>query len=827
MALMISKGSIFFKQERVGKGGRHFKIIKFRTMIPNAHLKGNISIGRDPRVTRLGYILRVTKLDELPQLINVLKGDMSIIGPRPEIPEIVQKYYTEEQKEVLSVRPGLIGPAQIIGRNESEMLPEDIDDAQEYYIKYILPDKLKIDLEYVKNVRFLNDIKLFLKGIFVTITGIFKPFSENNYLTNPNLFLIDVFLVFCSYTLAYGLRFDWSIPKSEIHTLLYSLPIVVTIRILFFSSFRLYQTVCRYVGISDLIQILKATLMSSGCIVVVLFFIGMRFHSRSIFIIDWLLLFLSMSGIRVLFRLLSEKKVTKSYKPADHILIVGAGDVGEMLARDISKNGSQFRVVGFIDDDPQKIGSTIHGIKVYGNRQDIPNIAKLLRVDEIIIAIRKIKSEEMRSILHYCEKSKVKHKIVPAVEDLISGRIHLSKIREIDVSDLLGREPLLLNLGAIKNFIKGKKILVTGAGGSIGSELSMQLLEHEPAQLIMLDRNENYLFELQTDISISPQKMNTQLNFIIADITNSKKMENILSFHKPQIIFHAAAQKHVPLSESNPDEAIKNNIYGTQILALLGHKYNVNYFVLISSDKAVNPTNIMGATKRVAEKWIKLLSENSKTTFITVRFGNVINSHGSVIPLFLKQIHNGGPVTVTDPNVTRFFMSISEAVNLILQAVIIGKSGEIYILDMGRSIKIDNLAHEMIKQAGMKPGIDINIKYIGLRPGEKLYEELIGQNEIAFPTNHSMIRRIVQKPLNSMDELEEKINALFKVSLNGNKKEIVKKLKRIVPEYQDNLFVEYKKSKQPKKDSASLDEVQLYQPYDYTESDWSLAINPV
>ncbi len=790
VAKLTDPGPIFFKQIRVGRNGRHFSIYKFRTMVVDAVSLGpGVSGKEDSRVTRLGGILRATKLDELPQLYNVLKGEMSFVGPRPEIPKYVE-YYTDEQRQVLTVRPGIIGPAQIIGRNEEEMFSECSGDTEDHYLRNILPDKLKIDLEYSRNPKISSDIKLLLRGIYTTIIGYFGPVWLKGRTGWPNLFIFDLHLVFISNFLAFSLRFDWSIPSSEMPVFLKTLPIVVGMRVLFFLSFRLYQSYFKYIGIKDLIQIVKACTASSVAIIIVVFFIGLRVHSRSIFLIDWAFLMLCMAGIRVTLRLLSEKKSPQSYAPVNNLLIVGAGDVGEMLARDLNKNGQPYRVVGFIDDNPAKVDTTIHGIKVYGRREDIPNVAQMLRADEILIAVNKITPHEMRSILSYCEKAKIKHRVVPAVSDLVSGKIHLAKIRDVDVSDLLGRQPLRLDLTAIEEFISGKRILITGAGGSIGSELSLQVASYNPAELLLLDRNENYLFELQTDMCESERCDGTKIKFVIADITDIGKIEKLFSGFRPQIVFHAAAQKHVPLSEHNADEAVRNNILGTKIMSLTANRHLVDHFVLVSSDKAVNPTSVMGATKRIAELFLQSLSEYSSTNYITVRFGNVLNSHGSVVPLFMKLIRKGGPIVITDPRIERFFMSISEAVNLILQAVTMGSSGDIYVLDMGKSIRIETLATEMIKLSGLRPNEDIEIKYGSLRPGEKLFEELIGRNEIAMPTTHSMIKKIVLQKATHFPEIHLQAERLIDISNNGNHDEIVRTLRELVPEYQTQQAIE-------------------------------------
>ena len=776
-----SKGPVFFRQERVGRFGKPFIIYKLRTMVADASAKGpGISPRGDPRETRIGRILRLTKLDELPQLYNVLKGEMSVVGPRPEIPRMVD-LYTEEQRRVLEVRPGLVGPAQIIGRDEAEMLPENLEDVESYYINYLMPEKLKIDLRYAANPRFANDLRWIWLGISATLSGLFRPFYRQKKSSWPVLFVIDMFLVISVYFLAYCLRFDWHIPGEELHNFTRSLPVVVALRALFFIYFRLYQGLYKYIGLPDLFKMAKAVTYSTLATVIVIFFIGLRVLSRSIFFIDWLFLLGAMAGVRLFLRIQSEKEPAQSYLVAKQVLVIGAGSVGEMLIREQNKNSHPYVIVGFIDDDPQKIGTALHGIEVFGNRKDIPHAAKMLRAEEIFIAISNIASEELADILSYCEKTKLKHRIVPAIADVVSGRIHLSKVRDVDVTDLLGRKRLSLDLDAIQNFITGKRILITGAGGSIGSELVRQVFAQHPRQMILLDRSENYLFELQSELPVSP---NAELRFLLGDITDVEKMEKIFSETRPEIVFHTAAQKHVPLSEANSDEAVRNNILGSRVMARCADRYGVGHFVFVSTDKAVNPSSVMGATKRVAELFFQAFAPYSNTRFITVRFGNVLGSHGSVVPLFMKQIQAGGPVTLTDKRIERFFMSIPEAVNLILQAVTIGESGEIYILNMGQMVRIEKLAADMIKRSGLRPYTDIEIKQVGLRPGEKLYEELVGEEESCLSTSHKLISRIVPKQIYPLPELAPRIDQLVEQSLLHSADAVRRALSDLVPEYQ-------------------------------------------
>ena len=782
-----SKGPIIFRQKRVGKNENIFTLFKFRTMRFEANQNSaKITRKNDARITSVGQILRWSKLDELPQLLNVFKGDMSFVGPRPEIPEIVV-HYSEVQKNVLSVRPGIIGPAQIYGRNESDAFPDDVEDTEKYYIEQILPKKIKIDLNYIEKSRFLYDLKLLLSGIWITIIGASQAqvFMESKI--SAILLPLDVFLVSLSYTLAYNLRFEWVIPAEEMKIFLISLPIVVLVQMLSFLIFRIYKSLWRYISIEDLISIFKATTLGTIITVVIIFFIGLRVASRSVFFIDWILTFLFIGGVRSFLRIAAErassKKPTKIYENVKkNILIIGAGDLGEMVLREINRNGKyQYNVIGLVDDDEQKLGKEIHGVKVLGTREDIHQIARITRVDEAYIAINELSSNEIKSILALCEKTNLKYRIVSAAIDSFDGNFQFSKIRNIEVSDLFGRKPVALDFTAIRKFIFGKSILVTGAGGSIGSELCRQIVEYNPQSIVLVDRNENYLHAVQTELETNFPKL--YMSFIIADITNRVKIEKIFKKHQPEIVFHAAAQKHVPLSESNPDEAVLNNVIGTQILARTAHKYQIDQFVMISSDKAVNPANVMGASKRLAELFIRSFSRNSLTKFVIVRFGNVMGSNGSVVPTFLKQIEKGGPVTVTHPEIVRYFMSIFEAVQLVIQAVTMGKNGEIFILEMGEQIKIIDLAKELIRRAGLIPDKDIHIKFTGIRPGEKMFEELVAKNEDVLKTSHEQVRVLKSNNVVNVEVYDREISILSKLVKKMDNSKIKEKLRELVPEF--------------------------------------------
>lgn len=622
------------------------------------------------------------------------------------------------------------------------------------------------------------------------------------------LLLSDILLLTMSYTGAYLLRFDFHIPRSEYLNFISTILPILSLKILVFYYFGLYRGMWRYTSIKDLEKIIKASFISSLAIIMVLL-IATRFHgfARSIFIIDCILTMFFTCGVRLGIRLfftymkkeLTPWRVDKNgVKKRKRILIIGAGDAGEKTLREINDNRElvNYEVMGFLDDDPRKTNRFIHGIKVLDNIEGIGQLAKTLGLDEVIIAIPTASGEEMRRIINLCQEARVICKTIPSIGELIDGNISLSTIRDVSYSDLLGRSQVELNMDQIGAYLKGKSILITGAGGSIGSEFCRQVAGFDPEMIIMLDRAESNLYDIEMEIKRHFPQQNTVP--VLSSITNPDRLKKIFTQYKPQVVFHAAAYKHVPMMEMYPWEAVYNNILGTQnLLEVALESGGVERLVLISTDKAVRPTNIMGASKRVAEIILqlkykeaeerrRLQGTSSTTKMMAVRFGNVIGSAGSVIPLFKKQIAHGGPVTVTHPEVTRYFMTINEAVQLVLQAGAMGESGKIYILKMGKPVKIVDMARDLIKLSGFKPDKDIRIEFTGLRPGEKLYEELITQGEGIVPTPHNKLLVLENNESNgvmSYSDLKSKIKKLIMLANNHDYQGIQMKLQEIVPEY--------------------------------------------
>jgi len=597
--------------------------------------------------------------------------------------------------------------------------------------------------------------------------------------------LIDITLILLSLFLSYVIRLG-SINEvaQEYRSQIFVIAlIIVPFKILLFWFFRLYHISFRFISLNEVLSIMKAAAISSPMIALIaLVFRDMRIFlgfPRSVIFIDFFLTFFFITGIRAFFRLYYSDSIKKG---GLETLIVGAGAAGEQLVREMMRSPQHgYLPVGFIDENPKKKNTLIHGIRVLGGRKDIPKLAKDLDVKEIIIAIPSATSKEIRGIMDYVRKADLKDvKVLPGISDLINGKVTLKDIRDISIEDLLGREPVQIDMGKVSSYIRNENILVSGAGGSIGSELCRQISRFDPAKLIMLDMGETELFNIDRDIRETHPDL--YVLSIVGDIRDEKKVERVFKEHDIDTIFHAAAYKHVPLMEANPREAILNNIYGTKVLAQRSAKSGVKRFINISTDKAVNPTSVMGATKRVAENLILRLSD-ALTSFISVRFGNVLGSRGSVVPIFQEQIKKGGPVTITDYEMKRYFMTIPEAAQLVMQAGAMGNGGDVFILDMGDPVSIYHVAEELIRLSGLEPDKDIPIVISGRRPGEKLLEELLTAEEGTIATIHEKIysARITGK----IDkEYLEKIDSLISLAREDKDSgQALSLLKELVPTY--------------------------------------------
>jgi FlaA1/EpsC-like NDP-sugar epimerase len=579
--------------------------------------------------------------------------------------------------------------------------------------------------------QFINDKRLFIRRVF--------------------LIILDAILINVASFTALLIRFDFrigQIPTNYAEAVLAYTIINTVVSIILFTLFRLYNSLWKYAGIDELVNIIFACSISGVLQIIGMHFILTIHVPRSYYPLSTLFMMALISVSRFFYRYARRLAKRNPGSSASRIMIIGAGEAGSSIIREISVSGYvKGTVICAIDDNKDKTGRYIQGIKVLGDRTKIIEAAEKHEITDIFIAMPSVSRKDIREILEICKETGCALKILPGIYQLINEEVSVTRLRDVEIEDLLGREPVKIDMEGIMNYVKNKVIMVTGGGGSIGSELCRQIVKHSPKRLIIVDIYENNAYFIQQELKSEYPEL--ELIVLIASVRNSNRMNSIMEQYKPEIIYHAAAHKHVPLMEDSPNEAIKNNVGGTYKMAKAADTYGVQKFILISSDKAVNPTNIMGASKRICEMIIQAYNKRSKTEFVAVRFGNVLGSNGSVIPLFKEQILRGGPVTVTHPDIIRYFMTIPEAVSLVLQAGAYAKGGEIFVLDMGEPVKITELAKNLIRLSGYEPGRDISIEYTGLRPGEKLYEELLMDEEGLQDTQNKLIH--IGKPI-EMDE---------------------------------------------------------------------------
>ncbi len=598
--------------------------------------------------------------------------------------------------------------------------------------------------------------------------------------------LLDVVTIAGSFFFALWLRFDFSfgaIPKDFFNGFLSTIGIWCAVSLVVFTVFKLYNSVWLFVSSNELFRIVSAYMILMLAGVPFIIFSGVTMP-KSYYVMGIILSFCFTVAIRFSYRLMRQLRlfVHRNSNPdgKKNVMIIGAGMAGRSLITEFKTSEHiKDRVVCVIDDNTTKIGKTLGGVPIVGNRDTIIEMAEKYNVDKIIYAIAASDSNTRKEILDICSRTGCQVQVIPAVYQLVNGEANLSKLRKVDAQDLLGRDPIRVNMDEIFEFICGKVVMVTGGGGSIGSELCRQIARSHPKQLIIFDIYENNAYEIQMELQREYPSLN--LEVLIGSVRNTARLDYVVGKYRPEIVFHAAAHKHVPLMEDSPNESIKNNVFGTYKMAEAAAKYGVKRFVLISTDKAVNPTNIMGASKRLCEMVVQMMNRQSETEFVAVRFGNVLGSNGSVIPLFKKQIEAGGPVTVTHPDIIRYFMTIPEAVSLVLQAGFYAKGGEIFVLDMGEPVKIDTMARQLIRLSGFEPDVDIKVEYTGLRPGEKLYEELLMKEEGMQDTENKLIH--IGKPIEMDDELFKKQLKLLDKASKDENSDIKSLVAEIVPTY--------------------------------------------
>ena len=602
--------------------------------------------------------------------------------------------------------------------------------------------------------------------------------------------IIDSLSIITSFFCAFLLRFDFNIPLESLSGLFFLLPLLILLQLTVFTFSGFYDVIWRFTSLWDMINIIKAISISNLMgFVFLIFYKGPVGYPRSVllifFVLNILMICLSRIGVRLFHSHYSNKPKIKTSEKK-RLILIGAGKTGEKITREIkSSYNSPYLLVGLVDDDISIQGSTIHGIKILGTIAELPLIST--QFDEILITVPSATGNQVRKIVEICKSTGKKYKTVPSLLELIDKDVSLATVRNVSYVDLLGRAEVKLDMNSIEKIMHSKRILITGAGGSIGSELVRQCLIFKPSEIVCVDHSEEKIFNLEQELTIKQNE--TILKYNLCTINSENELKKIFLDNRPQIVFHAAAYKHVPIQENHPWSAVKTNIGGTLSLVKLSDQFKVSLFVLVSTDKAVNPVNVMGATKRVSEKIIQSFNKSSESCFMAVRFGNVLGSSGSAIPIFEKQILSGGPLTITHPEMTRYFMSIQEASQLILQCAAIGNKGEIFLLEMGKPIKILQMAKDLIRLSGYEPETDIPIVFSGLRPGEKLYEELKLKDERKINTDHKKI--MILQGINSIEPwgtFVQKIQSLLKAGHDLNSDEIQNKLKTILPTYQPRIF---------------------------------------
>ena len=605
------------------------------------------------------------------------------------------------------------------------------------------------------------------------------------YLLPMFLASLDIISVILAAFISIYLRFDSNkIPANYLSLLISYMPLTVVIYLISFYLFKLYGRIWRYASATELIAIVMANIAASTAWYFISLYIG-AVLPRSLYVFTGLLLTFFIGGSRLSLRfysyVMNKPKYRQIQRKKNKVLIIGGGDAGAMLLREIERyHIANRQVIGFIDDDKNKTGKILLGVKVLGTRNELVKIAAEKGIDEIIIAMPSVKGKEIKAIINICKETNCKLTILPGLYEIIEGKVSISQLRPVDIEDLLGRDPVKLDTTAVREYLAGKIVLITGAGGSIGSEIVRQVAKMQPKKLLLLGKGENSIYEITQELKINSPEVKTVP--IIADIRDKERIKAIMDYFEPQVVFHAAAHKHVPLMEYQPAEAVRNNILGTKVVADEAAAHKVETFVMISTDKAVNPTSVMGCTKRVAEMYVQSMNKNSGTRFVAVRFGNVLGSRGSVIPLFKKQIAKGGPVTVTHPDMKRYFMTIPEASQLVLQAGAMAKGGEVFVLDMGEPVRIYDLAKDLITLSGLIPDKDIEIKITGLRPGEKLFEELLSAEDGTEKTTHKKIFTARIKEIDKA-ELDNEISKILEIT---DGEEVVAALQKIVPTYTPN-----------------------------------------
>lgn len=793
LLLLSASGPILVREKRIGKGFRSFDLYRFRC--ERRQIRGGTdsrSTNHFPAIPFLQKQLFGIYFDALPTFLNVLKGEMSLVGPRPQSPAYVKKF-KDVYQTILRVAPGMSNLSPMTLAEEASCFEvgetcEGSVSGKTDHSPPLLPKELKLAKAYVENQSFVLDLKILFATLSQALLSAPSFFGKTGQKGN-RCFQDDIFssrsqIIFVSHLLAilasnYGaflLRFDGKIPNTTFELFLNTVPVIVVVRLAALYLCGLNRGLWRYAGLRDLLNIVWAIFSSTLFIYGIATVFEWGGYPRSIYLIDSILLLVVLSVLRSAKRIYAT--LIQTGIGSRRILIVGAGNAGEMIVRNMKQDRRYDSLpAAFVDDDIAKHSKKIHNTPVIGNISDIEQAVEEVHANEILIAIPSASATEMKKIIKYCKPLNLPIKTLPNLSDMIHGKISVTDIRLLDIEDLIGRAEIRIQDPGVAQHIRGKRVLITGGGGSIGSELCRQVASFQPEALIILERNENNLYQIEIDLL--EKFPDLSLKTVLGDICDIKKVDQTFFDLRPQIIFHAAAYKHVPMMERSPLEAIRNNILGTYQLIMASDRYRVETFVLISTDKAVSPSSVMGATKRVAEMMVRYFDAQNRTKLVSVRFGNVLESNGSIVPIFRDLIKKRKPLKVTHPKVQRYFISLPEAVQLVLQSSILGEGGEVFVLDMGKPIKIIELAKTMITLSGLTPEVDIPIQIIGLRPGEKLHEGLFEESEAVVRTRHEKVRLATEDKI-SLD-LPVYIEQFLVMDHQTTPVEIKSLLKELVP----------------------------------------------
>ena len=733
------RGPVLFRQERIGRGLVPFEMFKLRTMVADAEQRGpGVTVHNDPRITRIGRLLRESRIDELPQLVNVLRGDMSVVGPRPELERYVRQF-EPEFRDILRVRPGLTDLSTLAYRREAEMLDGEADpDAT--YVREILPGKLRLARAYAERATFWSDLGLVARTVFalvypaVALDRLYARLARHH---GAWAVAVQALAAVAAQALALVLRFDGVPPRLMLELAWRALPLLLLARLAWLRVFRLDRDLWRHLGAGEAANVTAAVALGSltfwGLESTLLRDVG---YPRSVLALDGLLCASLWVGLRALRRL--HRALRRRVPSTRRAIVVGPQDTAERLLQALAGREAQaHHAIGLVVDSASEAGLRVHDIPILGGYDRLETIVAERAPDAVLVAASALATEGVREALGRIRATGRAVHLVPELAEVLEGRPAAAPLEEPATDGLLFRESVQVDIARLAERFQGRRVLVTGAGGSIGSEICAQVAAFSPARLVLFEKHEAALYEI--DRRMHGRHPTLDVDSRIGDVRDAARVEEVVGATRPEIVFHAAAYKHVPLMERNASEAFKTNVLGTRTMAEACGRASAGVFVLVSTDKAVEPVSVMGASKRLAELAVQALAPRYDTRFLTVRFGNVLGSSGSVVPLFREQVQHSGPVTVTHANVTRWFMTIPEAVRLILEAARLGEGGEVFILDMGRPVRILDLAHSIIRQHGREPGKDVPVTFTGLRPGERLFEKLTHDDETLWKTQHPRI----------------------------------------------------------------------------------------